>query len=129
MKGLPKITLDPELEELLDESSKLETSKPTKKIKSKNTKVEDIINIPIKEEDDVFALATKNLINNSGLTNQDLYDLKGQRDAYNMIYSFKVKNQLGIDRIKEWARILHKKPILTFVDMTDEEIKELEENE
>ena len=119
-KTKPKFKLDEDLAQLIDEASEVSGNSETseKKTTAKETVV---INIPITENDDDISIALKNLINNSGITNQELYDIKGQRNAYNMIYSFRNKGQLGIDRIKEWAKILHVKPVLTFVDMTDEE--------
>lgn len=119
-KTKPKFKLDEDLAQLMNDASEVSGNSETseKKTTAKETVV---INIPITENDDDVSIALKNLINNSGITNQELYDIKGQRNAYNMIYSFKNKGQLGIDRIKEWAKILHCKPVLTFVEMTDEE--------
>jgi len=121
-KTKPKFKLDEDLAQLMDDASEVSGNSETseKKTTAKETVV---INIPITDTDDDISISLKNLINSSGITNQELYDIKGQRNAYNMVYSFRTKGQLGIDRIKEWAKILHKKPVLTFVDMTDEEAK------
>lgn len=121
--SIPKFKLDDDLTELMNEASHVQNKKKSIKKKS-NAKEMLRIHFDINEKDDEFTYALKNLINESGITNQDLYDIKGQRNAYNMIYSFMKKGQLGIDRIKAWGKVLHKKPVLTFVDMTEEEAKE-----
>lgn len=132
MTGLPKfkLDLDDSFLSLMDDASEVSGKSETSSKKT-NAKEVSVINIEINDSDDEISSALKILINESELTNQELYDIKGQRNAYNMIYSFQKKGQLGIDRIKAWCKILHKKPILSFVDMTEEEIriadKELEE--
>jgi hypothetical protein len=120
------IKLDDELDSLFDEASEVCGTSETSDKKTV-AKTNETITFVINENDDEFKASLKNLINNSGITTQDIYDIKSQNNGYNMIYSLRKKGQLGIDRIKAWCNILHKKPVLTFVDMTEEEAKQVDE--
>lgn len=110
-----------DLDALLEEASEVSG---TSEISDNKTiaKSSEKISYEIKDTDDFAIIALKNYINTAGITAQDIYDIKGQRDAYNMIYSLK-KSQLGLGRLEEWCKILHINPILTFMPMTDEEMK------
>jgi hypothetical protein len=122
-----KISLDDDLAELFDEAKDV-MGNSEKNEHLSTAKNNDVIEFEIKSTDDELVSALKNLINISKLTMQEIYDIKTQRNGYNMVYSLrKEKSQLGIERIKAWCDILHKKPVLTFIDMTDEEIKEVDE--
>ena len=118
----PTFKLDDDLLQLMDDASEVSG---TSEISDKHTiaKEEAVIEFEITEDDDEIKISLKTLINNANITNQQIYDIKGQRNGYNMIYSLDKKGQLGIDRIKAWAKILHKKPVLIFVDMSEEEAK------
>lgn len=110
-----------ELDSLLDEASGVtSTSEMTEE--TTTAKSNEVISYDILAEDGPIVVALKNYINTHNITTQELYDLKGQRDAYNMIYTLK-KSQLGFKRLEEWCQILHINPVVSFVPMTDEEIK------
>ena len=74
------------------------------------------LNIPFFEDDDpFFTIPTKEWINSQEITLQQIYDIKGQIDGYNMYHSLAAKRQLGKDRITEWAMLLGYKPVLTLI--------------
>lgn len=111
------------LDELMDEATNISGASDGVSLKRTIPKNNSVINFEINEEDNEIAVALKNLINDSEITVQEIYDIKGQRDGYNMIYSIKRRQQLGLDRLLEWCKVLNKKPVINFVDMTDEEIR------
>lgn len=113
------------LNDLFNEASEVSGTTDTS-IERTVAKTNGAIELEIKEDDSSIAIALKELINNSGLTIQDIYDKKTHSDGYNMIYSLRDKNQLGIERLYEWCAMLGKKPVITFVDMTANEKKEYE---
>lgn len=125
-KKVKKFALDEDLKELFDEASEVDGNASKEKKTNSSAKSDEVIYFEIINEDDELTAAAKNLINESNITLQQVYDKKGQRDGYNMKYSVAARQQLGWKRVIEWCNILHKVPEISFRDMTEEEIELVE---
>lgn len=123
-----KFETDDELDSLMDEASSVKGTSDKEPANLTVAKNNSPIHFEITEQDDELTIATKNIINESGITLQDIYDKRGQRNGYNMKYSVQKKGQLGWDRVKTWCKLLHLVPIIQFRKMTPAEI-ELAEKE
>lgn len=66
----------------------------------------------INESDNELSRFVKNLINESEVTNQQVYDYFGRELGYNMIYSL-YKKSIAWNRVKNWCDFLGYDIILT----------------
>lgn len=72
--------------------------------KGRKVKV-SILHFDIEDTDNELVEIVKNLINESNITNQDVYDNFTRHAGWNMIYGLR-KNSISWSRVKQWCNFL-----------------------
>jgi hypothetical protein len=67
----------------------------------------DVIHIPIEEDDDVMVSIIKEKINESGITMDEVYNKKGNQKGYNMYYGLLGRHTISIKSVEDWCDVLN----------------------
>lgn len=106
------------LDKTLDKISKLPKDKKvveTQKEVSRKIKNDELKYDIDYENDNPYIIAAKEAINASNLTKQDVYDVYGRRDGYNLIYTL-YKGVFTFEKAEKWAKIMGKTLKISFED-------------
>jgi hypothetical protein len=96
-----------EKKDLLDKISNISNVEVDSKPSRKGRKVDlKVLRFEINEEtDSKLAVYAKKLINEHEITNQQVYDMFGRAEGWNMIYGLS-KGSISWDRLEKWCELM-----------------------
>jgi hypothetical protein len=111
--------------DLLDKIAEVERADNEEESSSKKgRKVEvKVLRFEIDEEkDSELSIFVKKLVNEKDITNQDLYNVYGRAEGWNMIYGLR-KGSISWERVKKWCEVMGYQAEITLSKITEKEQK------
>jgi hypothetical protein len=99
--------MDLQKKDLLDKISSISNVETEVKTSRKGRKVDlKVLRFDIDEDkDSELAVYAKKLINDHEITNQQVYDMYGRAEGWNMIYGLS-KGSISWERLKKWCELM-----------------------
>lgn len=101
------------------EKTEIQKSSTSKKKKGRKA-TENPLKYEEKDDDPELVRIVKDLINEDNITNQNVYDIFGRSEGWNMIYSLK-KSQMSWERFKKWMEVLNLEVNIDIKERTEQE--------
>jgi hypothetical protein len=84
---------------------------------SRKAKNENYVYYPIKDTDSEIIVLLKKEINEAEITLQDIYNVMGSSQGYNLHYGLMNRNEIRLSSLEHWAKIINKRLIIKFKDI------------
>ena len=91
-------------------------NKKKKITENRKAKITEPLFYPIKDSDSEIVILLKTYINESKISLQDIYDLLGPSQGYNLHYGLLSRSEIRLNSLQNWAKILKKRLVIDFVD-------------